>query len=67
MVVIKKVICGAAPCGESLISQFMKKAPESLLFKEGWGMTEVIVIINGLVIDVSYGKGSKTRVTENFQ
>ena len=29
-----------------MISQFMKKAPESLLFKEGWGMTEVI-LING--------------------
>jgi len=38
---LREVICGAAPCGSSLISQFMKKAPESLLFKEGWGMTEV--------------------------
>jgi len=38
---LREVICGAAPCGASLISQFMKKAPESLLFKEGWGMTEV--------------------------
>ena len=43
IVIIMKVVCGAAPCGASLISQFMKKAPESLLFKEGWGMTEVIL------------------------
>ena len=43
IIIIMKVVCGAAPCGASLISQFMKKAPESLLFKEGWGMTEVIL------------------------
>ena len=51
-----QVICGAAPCGSSLISQFMKKAPESLLFKEGWGMTEVLINHTFLMPSKSFSK-----------
>jgi len=37
---LRQVSCGAAPCGEALIRQFNQKAPR-VLFREGWGMTEV--------------------------
>jgi len=40
---LEKVFVGAAPVGESLIQDFLKKAPQ-VQFREAWGMTELSAI-----------------------
>jgi len=38
---LRQVNVGAAPSGPNLINQFYKKAPRYVMYKEGWGSTEV--------------------------
>lgn len=40
---LEKVFVGAAPVGESLIHDFLKKAPHAQ-FREAWGMTELSAV-----------------------
>ena len=38
---LRQINVGAAPSGPELIKQFYKKAPSYVMYKEGWGSTEV--------------------------
>ena len=38
---LRQINVGAAPSGPELIRQFYKKAPSYVMYKEGWGSTEV--------------------------
>jgi len=38
---LRQINVGAAPSGPTLIKQFYKKAPSYVMYKEGWGSTEV--------------------------
>ena len=63
-----QVNCGAAPCGTELINKFYTKASESVIFKEGWGMSEVAG--GACVMNRAYQKvthGSVNLVNPNFR
>jgi acyl-CoA synthetase (AMP-forming)/AMP-acid ligase II len=38
---LRQLLVGAAPSGPQLIEQFYRKAPKYVMYKEGWGSTEV--------------------------
>ena len=66
--VVFKINCGAAPCGTELIKKFNTKAPKGVIFKEGWGMTEVAG--GACVMNRAYQSlenGSVNLVNPNFR
>jgi len=54
----QKVFVGAAPVGESLILDFLKKAPDAE-FREAWGMTELSAIGTFTTDDIVTGSCGK--------
>ena len=63
-----QINCGAAPCGTELINKFYTKASKSVIFKEGWGMSEVAG--GACVMNRAYQKvthGSVNLVNPNFR
>jgi len=55
---LEKVFVGAAPVGESLILEFLKKAPAAE-FREAWGMTELSAIGTFTTEDIVTGSCGK--------
>jgi len=65
---LRQVNCGAAPCGTELINKFYSKASKSVLFKEGWGMSEVAggaCVMNRAYQNTKHG--SVNLVNPNFR
>jgi len=65
---LRQVNVGAAPSGPQLIEQFYKKAPKYVMYKEGWGSTEVAGGCSG--INRAYGgikRGSVNQLLPNFR
>jgi len=55
---LDKVVVGAAPVGEVLIGDFLKKAPHAQ-FREAWGMTELCAVGTMTSKDVVHGSCGK--------
>lgn len=63
---LRQINVGAAPSGPALIEQFNKKAPEYVIYKEGWGATECSGV--GSCINRAHGgvkTGSVNQIVSN--
>ena len=60
---LRMVVVGAAPVGENIIKDFMKKVPSGCEIRETWGMTELAA--SGTLADTESVKGSCGQVVPN--
>jgi len=56
---LRRINVGAAPIGQTLISQFYKKAPKYTIFQESWGLSEVGAAATGCHGPIKLGSCNK--------